>query len=78
MAEKMTPLEIQYELKKAGYSQADIADICEVSAPMVSRVIAGAVVSHRVRKEIAQRIKRKVNEIWDVPADPSKPGPRSS
>ena len=37
----MQPLDIQYQLRRRGYTQADIARIADVTSAMVSRVVHG-------------------------------------
>lgn len=74
----MTKEDIQHAIKRAGSSQAEIAATCEVAPSIVSRVIDGTTTSHNVRCEIARVIKRKPEEIWNIPKDPHKRGPRGA
>ena len=53
----MTPLEIQFELKKAKVKQKEIAREIGVSEMAVSKTIAKQIVSDRIMRAIAQAIK---------------------
>jgi len=57
-------LKIQYELRKAGYSQADVARKCGVSGSWVHQVIFDGRVSDHVRRCIAEFIGADVKGIW--------------
>lgn len=72
----MQPEAIKSALKRAGFSQAEIAETCGVSRSIVCRVIDGSTTSHRVRCEIAKAISKDVKDIWEVQANPHKRGPR--
>lgn len=52
----MTPLEIQFELKKRGVKQKEIARRLGISENTVSRVINQQLISDRVMKEVAKAI----------------------
>lgn len=61
----MTPTDIKIELLRAGVSQAVIAQQCDVSRTQVNRVIHDHnCVSDKVRRAIADAIKKDVKEIW--------------
>uniref|UniRef100_A0A6M3KPT9 Putative transcription regulatory protein n=1 Tax=viral metagenome TaxID=1070528 RepID=A0A6M3KPT9_9ZZZZ len=60
----MTPLEIQFELKKRGKMQKDIADRVGVSGMTVSKVIHRLTVSDRVMREIAAAIEKDHREVF--------------
>jgi len=49
----MTPLERQFELKKKGITQKEIAEGLGVSQMIVSKVINGQMISDRVMKAVA-------------------------
>lgn len=70
----MAPIDIKYALEKAGYSQAQVAEMCKVSQSMVSRVISDQARSHRVRCQIAKLIGHPVGQIWNIKQDPRKTG----
>lgn len=70
----MTPRDIKYALDKAGYSQVMVADACRVSQTMVNLVIHKKTTSHKVRCFIAGIIGREVEEVFEVKANPTKPG----
>ena len=53
----MTPLEIQFELKKLGITQKEIAKELGVSEMIVSKVINKQMVSNRVMQAVARAIK---------------------
>jgi transcriptional regulator with XRE-family HTH domain len=76
MKKPMTPEEIKIALIKAGYSQAVIADDCEVSHSLVSQVIKGTSTSHKVRCCIAKVIKLPVDKVFKIVKNHSKPGPK--
>jgi transcriptional regulator with XRE-family HTH domain len=71
----MTPIQIKHALEQAGYTQTKIADECNVSKPLVNKVIKNTATSHRVRCYIAQVIKRPVEQVWTIGSNPAKPGP---
>lgn len=52
----MTPLEIQFELKKKDITQKSIADEIGVSETSVSKVINRLIVSDRVMKAVAKAV----------------------
>lgn len=60
----MPPGEIRADLLREGITQAEIARRCNVSASMVSKVIDGLSVGHRVRTEIANAIKCDLLRLW--------------
>ena len=60
----MKPSEIRVELMRHGVKQKDIADHLDVDPGTISRVVDGKVVSDRIRKEIARRIKMDVRFVW--------------
>ena len=60
----MTPLEIQYELKKKEVAQKEIARELTVSEMTVSRVINKQLVSDRVMKAVAGAIKRDHRAVF--------------
>jgi transcriptional regulator with XRE-family HTH domain len=72
----MSTIEIQYAIAKAGLSQSEIAEDLEVSHSLVSQVIRNVSASHRVRCYIADKIKRPVEEVFEIKKNPTKPGPK--
>lgn len=60
----MEPLLIQYELKKRGIRQYEIARDLGLSEMFVSMCIRKKAVSDRVMKEIARRIERNHKEVF--------------
>ena len=60
----MTPLEIQFELKKLGITQASIARDAGVSEMMVSAVIRKKSISDRIMKLVAKKIKRDPRAVF--------------
>ena len=60
----MTPLEIQFELKKREVRQKEIARELRVSEMTVSRVINKQLVSDRVMKAVAGAIKRDHRAVF--------------
>jgi len=60
----MTPLEIQFELKKRGLSQKQIALDEGVSEMMVSGVIHKNRVSNRIMRKISEKIKRDHRDVF--------------
>jgi DNA-directed RNA polymerase specialized sigma subunit len=60
----MTPLEIQFELKKKEVRQKEIARELKVSEMTVSRVINKQLVSDRVMKAVAGAIKRDHRAVF--------------
>lgn len=71
----MTPDEIRNALRLKGTTQADIAEMLEVSAPTVSLVIDGRTVSTPVQKCIAEIIGKPREEVF-VQNTKKRPGPR--
>lgn len=76
MPKPMTPIDIKHALEKAGYTQVEIAEECEVSVPTVNQTIKGTTTSHRIRLCIAKKIGKPVEEVFNVSPNPSKPGPK--
>lgn len=62
----MEPEFIKYRLKKAGYSQSDVARMFDVSTQAVFYVIKGTSVSHRIRAKIAELIGEDIEDIWPL------------
>ena len=60
----MEPEFIKYRLKKAGYSQRDVAKMLGVSTQDVFYVIKGTSVSHRIKAAIAKLIGEDIEDIW--------------
>ncbi len=71
----MTPDEIRNALRLNGITQADIAEMQDVSAPTVSLVIDGRTVSTSVQKCIAQIIRKPPEEVF-AKNTRKRPGPR--
>ena len=71
-----TPTDIRVELLKRKVTQAEIARGCGVHRTTVSRVIAGEVVSDKVRRQIASAIEIDPALIWPQ-AYLRKGGPRT-
>ena len=61
---KWTPRDIRAELVRAGVSQAEIARALNRSTALVGQVIDGRTISDRVRRDLATRLGRSVEEIW--------------
>lgn len=60
----MNPLDIQYALKQAGVSQADIARQCQVSKVTVGYVVSGITTSRRVATAIAEATGLTLETLW--------------
>ncbi|KPA19072.1 Helix-turn-helix type 3 domain protein [Candidatus Magnetomorum sp. HK-1] len=60
----MTSAQIQYELKRKGVSQKDIAKRCDVSATTISKVINHSMISHRIMKAIANAIDKDYKSVF--------------
>lgn len=60
----MDPLDIQFAIKKAGFNQTQLADELNVSGTMISRIISGETRSRRVQEFIAEKINKKISDIW--------------
>lgn len=60
----MHALDIQYALKKAGITQADIARQCQVSKVTVGYVIAGKTTSRHVAKAISAATGCSLETLW--------------
>jgi len=68
----MKPLDIQYALKKAGTSQAEIARQIPCSPVTVSYVVAGTTTSRRIAEAIATATGLPLDTLWPgkYPATP--------
>ena len=62
----MTPAQIQYELKRKGVSQKDIAIQCNVSATTISKVINHSMISNKVMKAIANAISKNHKTVFSA------------
>lgn len=60
----MNPLDIQYALKRAGLTQADIARECRVSKVTVGYVVSGITTSRRVASAIANATGLPMETLW--------------
>lgn len=60
----MQTLDIQYALKKAGDSQAEIARRCGVSQVTVSYVVAGKTTSRPIAEAIATATGLPLDTLW--------------
>lgn len=60
----MDAIEINYRLRRAGKTQAQIAEEVGVSGGVVSNVIHGRVTAHAVAALIADYLGLGVDEIW--------------
>ncbi|SPD73784.1 conserved hypothetical protein [uncultured Desulfobacterium sp.] len=60
----MDPLDIKHAIERAGSSQSEIARERGVTPAMVNRVIWNGDVSDHIRRAIARRIGRPVEDIW--------------
>jgi len=60
----MIPLDIQYELKKRGIMQKDIAQDLGLSENTVSKVINKIIISDRIMRAVAQAIERDHHEVF--------------
>jgi len=74
----MLPIQIKRALEDAGYTQVMIAEECNVSRPVVSQVIKGICVSHKVRCHIAGILKKPVEEVFVIKPNPTRTGPGPS
>lgn len=81
----MDPQEIRVELLRKGITQAELARELGVSSSLVTRVIDGTSVSHRVRERIARAIQIDVRRIWPStyiykggPGRPGRPSKRAA
>ncbi len=75
MNKPMTPIQIKHALAKAGITQVQIADDCDVSKSFVSQIINNTAKGHSVRCHIAKVINLPVNKVWKIKPNPSKAGP---
>lgn len=60
----MKPLDIQYAIKDAGTSQAQIARELQVSKVTVSYVLAGKTTSRRIAEAIAKATGLSLDTLW--------------
>ena len=60
----MTPLKIQYELKKKGISQKSIAQKLGISDMSVSDTINKNIVSDRIMKAVSEAIDKDHREVF--------------
>jgi lambda repressor-like predicted transcriptional regulator len=61
---KITPLDIQNELKKRGITQKEIAQEQQVSEMSVSDVVNFRMVSRKLMAAIAEKIERDPKEVF--------------
>lgn len=60
----MHPEDIKAAMRKAGVTQAALADELEVAKSSVAQVIAGSIRSARIQVRIAEIISKPIEEIW--------------
>lgn len=60
----MTPLEIQFELKKRSITQTEIAEKVGVTPMAVSKVVRKESVSDRIMRAVAKAIGRDHRELF--------------
>lgn len=61
----MTPIDIKYALERAGYSQAEVARMCNVThRQTVNAVIHSTGRSKTIESAIARLLNKPVAEIW--------------
>lgn len=60
----MTPDQIKSLIKNKGASLRDIAEVAEVSASTVSRVISGDTKSRRLANAIALFLGKRLDDLW--------------
>lgn len=60
----MAAFEIAYELRRRGFTQADVARRLKVEHATVSNIVHGRATSYRVASLLAAIIGRGVREIW--------------
>ena len=60
----MEPIDIQYELKKRGIMQKDIARAVGVSDNVISKVVNKHMVSDRVMRAVAKAIGRNHRKVF--------------
>lgn len=60
----MHPEDIKAALRKAGKTQAVLAEELEVARSSVAQAIAGSIRSARIQARIAEVIGKPVKEIW--------------
>jgi Ner family transcriptional regulator len=60
----ISPLDINYSLRKVGFNQAEIARALEVSPSTVSSVINGKASSYHVARFIADKLNTTVESLW--------------
>lgn len=74
----MDPNEVRVALFRSGISQMEIARQCGVHYSLVSRVLDGTSVSHKVRTAIAEATGIDIRRIWPstyiMYGGPRKPG----
>lgn len=61
---QMKPVDIQYELKKLGFTQADLARTLNVSDAVISNTILGRATSWPVAQHIAALIGKVPKDLW--------------
>ena len=60
----MTPLERQFELRKAGYTQKRWAEEHDVAAMSVCHLIQGKMISDRLMKDFAETIGKDYQKVF--------------
>ncbi|WP_017327387.1 helix-turn-helix domain-containing protein [Synechococcus sp. PCC 7336] len=60
----MNPIDIKAELRKAGYTQTDVAQLLNCTPQTVWNVISRRDRSRRVEEKIAELIDRPLWEVW--------------
>ncbi len=60
----MDPVDINYQLKKSGLSQAALARKLKITRQVVCMVINGQKESKRVKKTIAKVLGLEIKDIW--------------
>lgn len=60
----MDPVDITYQLKRRGYSQADIARALGVSPGTVGNVIHDRVTAFEVASHVAGLLEKSAAELW--------------
>jgi len=64
ISKRMDADEINYRLRKVGYSQADLAKELAVSSAVISNTIHGRITSYNVAQRISGLLEMEIGQIW--------------
>ena len=60
----MKPIDIAYQIKKAGFTQKDIADRVNKTSQAINQAIWHGRGSEEVKGAIAEVLGKTINEVW--------------